>query len=206
MSYFYELSLVDARGELSSALTVLYYGNEIGAFAGPDKKTIDLDSVFAVEIDITAYAAHSNGVHSYSLMFFERGWNHEIWKEKLLEKRHNLKSVTTRVTLTADMTDNPSHERHLFTSSNRYIDFAEYPDSAISNCVPAEYVEKFNERFVGYLMRSERSFSDVRSILKKYQLADVVDHDFDVNDLHEHVKVSAYVMKENVSSCKHAIA
>ena len=205
MAYFYDLSLVDARGELSSALTVLHYGNEIGAFAGPDKSTIDLDSVFAIEIDITAYATHSDGAHSYSLMFFERDWNHNIWEEKLLEKRHNLKSVTTRVTLTADMTDNPSHEHHIFTSSNRYIDFAEYPDLAISNCVPPAYVEQFNKRFIGYLMRSERSFTDVRSILKKYQLTDVVDHHYDVNDLHEHVKVSAYVMKAKVDTCKSAI-
>lgn len=204
MAYFFDLSLVDARGELSSALTVLYYGNEIGAFAGPDKKTIDLEQVFAVEIDVTAYATHADGVHSYSLMFFERAWNHEVWQEKLLEKRHNLKAVTTRVTLTADMTDNPSHEHHLFTSSNRYIDFAEYPDFAISNCVPPAYVEQFNNRFVGYLMRSERSFSDVRSILKKYQLSNVVDQGC-ADDLHEHVKVAAYVMEENISSCKNAI-
>lgn len=206
MAYFYDLSLIDARGELTSALTVLHYGNEIGAFAGPDKTTINLDTVFAVEVDLTAYASSPDGEHSYALMFFERNWDHEVWQEKLLEKRKNLKAVTTRVTLTADMTNNPSHEHHLFTASNRYIDFADYPDLAMSHCVPAEYVEKFNKRFKGYLMRSERKFADVRSIFKKYQLADVVDHNYDVNDLHEHVKVSAYVMEENISNCKNAIA
>lgn len=206
MSYFYDLSLVDARGELSTALTILHYGNEIGAFAGPDKKTINLDTVFAVEIDLTAYAPSPDGAYSYSLMFFERGWDHEVWEERLLERRHSLKSVTTRVTLTAYATDKPSHEHHLFTSSNRYIDFAEYPDLAVSNSVPPSYVEQFNQRFVGYLMRSERSFTDVRSILEKYQLSDVVDHKYDADDLHQHVKVSAYVMKENVGVCKDAIA
>ncbi len=59
--------------------------------------------------------------------------------------------------------------------------------------VPAEYIELFNERYVGYLMRSERSFDDVHAMLGKYQLSDVVDHDYDMNALHEHVKMKAYL-------------
>ena len=199
MQYFYDLSLLDVRGELSSALTVLHYGNEIGAFAGSEHKAVDLDSVYAVEIDVTAYASSDNGVHSYALIFFEKNWKEEIWKEKLLERRNNLKSVTTRVKLTADMTANPQHEHHLFTASNRYIDFAKYPDFGYSNVVPAEYLEKFNQRFVGYLMRSERSFEDVHAMLDKFQLSDMVQHDYDVNDLHEHVKVSAYGVEKKTA-------
>lgn len=205
MTYFYDLSLVDARGELSSALSVLYYGNEMGAFCGPDKKTLNLDMVFAIEIDLTVYAAAPDGIHSYSLVFLERNWDHEVWEERILESNHSLKAVTTRVTLTSEMTDCPSHKHHLFTFRNRYIDFVEYPDLAVSNCVPASYVVAFNERFVGYLMRSERSFSDVRSIFKKYQLEDVVNHGLDSNDLEEHVKISAFVMKENIPYCKYEI-
>lgn len=201
MQYFYDLSLLDVRGEVSSAITVLHYGNEIGAFSGPDIKTVDLSKVYAVEIDLTAYANHDNGLHSYAIMFFERKWNEEVWNQKLLLKNHNLKSVTTRVTLTADMTDSPKHEHHIFTASNRYIDFSTYPEIAISHVVPAEYVEQFNQRFVGYLMRSERAFDDVHEMIGKYQLTDLVSHDYELNDLHENVKVHAYGMQK-----KNAIA
>ncbi len=201
MQYFYDLSLLDVRGEISSAITVLYYGNEIGAFSGPDKNTVDLSKVYAVEIDLTSYANHDNGLHSYAVMFFERKWNEEVWNQKLLQKKHNLKSVTTRVKLTADMTDNPKHEHHLFTASNRYIDFSTYPEIATSHVVPPEYIEQFNRRFVGYLMRSERAFDDVHEMIGKYQLSDLVAHDHEVNDLHEHVKVCAYGMAK-----KNAIA
>ncbi|MFC4992639.1 hypothetical protein [Rubritalea tangerina] len=202
MQYFYDLSLLDVRGEISTAITVMYYGNEIGAFAGKEEVVkVDLDCVYAVEVDLTAYANNQDGVHSYAVMFFERQWNEEVWNKKLLEKRHNLKSVTTRVKLTADMTDNPKHEHHLFTASNRYIDFAKYPDVAMNQVVPGEYLEKFNHRFVGYLMRSERAFDDVHAMIGKYQLSDLVDHQYDVNDLHEHVKVKAYGVKR-----KNAIA
>ncbi|PQJ28591.1 hypothetical protein BSZ32_08800 [Rubritalea profundi] len=199
MQYFYDLSLLDVRGEISTAITVLYYGNEIGAFSGPDIKTVDLSRVYAVEIDLTAYANNDNGVHSYSIMFFERKWDEEVWNQKLLQKKHNLRSVTTRVSLTADMTDNPKHEHHIFTASNRYIDFSVYPEIATSHVVPVEYIEQFNQRFVGYLMRSERVFDDVHEMIGKYQLVDLVSQDYEqVNDLHENVKVHAYgMLKKN---------
>jgi len=117
MQYFYDLSLLDVRGEISSAITVLHYGNECGAFSGPNIKMVDLSKVYAVEIDLTAYANHADGLHSYAVIFFERKWNKEVWSQKLLQKKHNLKSVTTRVKLTSDMTDHPKHEHHLFTLS-----------------------------------------------------------------------------------------
>lgn len=199
MNYFYDLSLLDVRGELSAAITVLYYGNETGAFSGPNKRSVDLNEVYAVEIELTNYATTDDGIHSYSLMFFERKWNEEVWKKKLLEKKHNLKSITTRVSLSTKVTMNPKHEHHLFTASNRYIDFAQYPELAVSHIVPPEYVTEFNNRFVGYLMRSERSFEDVHAMLGKYQLSNIVKENYSANDVHQHVTVAAYGMSQKTA-------
>jgi hypothetical protein len=193
MQYFYDLSLLDVRGEISSAITVLHYGNVLGAFSGTGTKTVDLNNTYAVEIDLTAYANNDDGIHSYAVIFFEIKWDEEVGKQKLLQKKHNLKSVTTRVKLTADMTDHPKHEHHLFTASNRYINFSTYPEKATSHLVPAEYVEQFNQRFFGYLMRSERAFDDVHEMIGKYQIADLVSQDYQKSDdLRDSVKVHAY--------------
>jgi len=79
------------------------------------------------------------------------------------------------------------------------ITFSPYPEIAISHVVPTEYIEQFNQRFVGYLMRSERAFNDVHEMIRKFQLADLVSQDCEqVDDLHESVKVRAYgTLKKN---------
>jgi hypothetical protein len=192
MQYFYDVSLLDARGELNTALTVLYYGSEIGAFSDSKQKTHDLTKIHSLEIDLTDYAANHDEVHSYSLMFFERSWNQEVWQMKLFEKKRNLKAITTRVRLSAKITDNPPHEHHLFTASNRYIDFAEYPELAASQNVPAEYLNQFNQRFVGYLMRSERNFDDVRAMFSTCAMKDVLEAKFDTSENYHHIHMAAY--------------
>lgn len=192
MQYFYDLALLDARGELSTALTVLYYGSEIGAFSDTKNKTQDLNKIHSLEIDLTDYAANHDGIHSYALMFFERNWNTEVWQMKLFEKKRNLKSITTRVKLSAKITENPPHEHHLFTASNRYIDFAEYPELASSQNVPAEYIAQFNDRFIGYLMRSERNFDDVRAMFNSCALRDVLDVKYNDSENYHHIHMAAY--------------
>jgi hypothetical protein len=193
MQYFYDLSLLDVRGELASAITILYHGEETGAFTAKQSlKTTDLSKVYAIEIDLTMYAAQDDGVHSYALMLFEKNWKEDVWKKKLLEKKRSLERITTRVKLSAKMTDNPPHEHHLFTASNRYIDFAPYPEIAVGHNVPDAYVREFNQRFVGYLMRSERSFEDVRELLKTYNLVDSIDHSYESTGTRAAVKMAAY--------------
>lgn len=197
MQYFYDLSLLDVRGELASAITILYHGGETGAF-GEHRSTsaTDLAAIYAIEIDLTMYAVQDNGVHSYALMLFEKNWKEDVWKKKLLEKRRSLERITTRVKLTTKITENPSHEYHLFTSSNRYIDFARYPEIAVGHNVPDAYVREFNQRFVGYLMRSERSFKDVRALLKTYNLVDTIDHSYESKGTRAAVKMAAYGLAE----------
>lgn len=192
MQYFYDLSLLDAKGELNTALTVLYYGSEIGAFSGSPKKTHDLNNIHSLEIDLTEYASNHDGIHSYALMFFERSWNKQVWEMKLFEHKRNLKSITTRVKLSSRITDHPPHEHHLFTSSNRYIDFAEYPELAETLNVPSEYLNQFNSRFVGYLMRSERNFDDVHDMFTTCSLKDVLDAKFSSSENYYHIQMAAY--------------
>ncbi|MGJ8671458.1 hypothetical protein [Rubritalea sp.] len=192
MQYFYDLALLDARGELSTALTVLHYGSEIGAFSGSEKKKHDLEKIHSLEIDLTDYAANHDGLHSYSLMFFERGWNKQVWEMKLFQHKRNLKAITTRVKLSAKILDNPPHDHHLFTSSNRYIDFSEYPELAAAPNVPQSYIQQFNTRFVGYLMRSERNFDDVREMFTSCELKNILDAKFDTSENYHHIHMAAY--------------
>ncbi|MGJ8672333.1 hypothetical protein [Rubritalea sp.] len=202
MQYFYDLSLLDVRGELASAITILYHGEETGAFSGKvTSKTTDLKKLYAIEIDLTMYAIQNDGVHSYSLMLFEKGWKEGVWKKKLLEKKRSLERITTRVKLSAKMTTNPPHEHHLSTASNRYIDFAPYPELAVGHNVPDAYVREFNQRFEGYLMRSERSFEDVRALLKSYDLSDPIDHSYEDVGTRAAVKMAAYSLED-----QHAVA
>lgn len=195
MYYFYDLSMLDIRGELTTALSILYYGNEYGVFNESSNEPLDLGKTFAIRVNVKPREGGGSGNHnSYALMFFERNWNQEVWSKKLLAHRHCLKTITTRVQLCTNSASKPVRENHLFTRSNRYIDFAEYPERALCNTVPAWFVSAFNERFVGYIMRSKRSFADVREVLRRYQLTDVVDHQAHPEGLQSSVNVSAYVM------------
>ncbi|MFC5050963.1 hypothetical protein ACFPK9_10085 [Rubritalea spongiae] len=197
MQYFYDLSLLDVRGELASAITVLYHGEEAGEYSGIlGGRATDLKRLYAIEIDLTMYAVQDDGVHSYALMLFKKDWKEEVWRKKLLEKKRSLERITTRVKLSAQITDNPPHEHHLFTASNRYIDFAPYPEVAVGHNVPEDYVREFNQRFDGYLMRSERSFEDVRALLKSCNLVDDLDHGFESVGMRAAVKMAAYSLAD----------
>ncbi|MFC5049444.1 hypothetical protein ACFPK9_02255 [Rubritalea spongiae] len=172
MQYFYDLSLLDVQNALSHCLRTLYQECECSGCAENGIK-----DVYCIEIDLTEYAAFHDGVHDYALMFFEKSWNDRVWKMKLFEKRRDLRAITTRVLLSTKATNNPPHDHHLFTSSNRYIDFANYKQQAFSKDVPSSFIHLFNQRFVGYLMRSERSFEDVHRMFNVCRLEDVLPHD-----------------------------
>lgn len=172
MQYFYDLSLLDVQNSLCHCLSTLY--QECECTESTEK---GIQNVYCIELDLTEHAAFHDGVHDYALMFFEKGWNERVWKLKLFEKRRDLSAITTRVLLSTKATDNPPHDQHLFTSSNRYIDFANYKQQAYCGEVPASFIHLFNHRFVGYLMRSERSFEDVHRMFQVCQLQDVLPHD-----------------------------
>jgi hypothetical protein len=172
MQYFYDLSLMDVQNSLCHCLCTLYKECECA-----EEAVHRIRNVYCIEVDLTEYASFHDGVHDYALMFFEKSWNDRVWKLKLFEKRRDLGAITTRVLLSSRATDNPPHDQHLFTASNRYIDFANYKEPVTCKHVPSSFVHFFNHRFVGYLMRSERSFEDVHRMFQVCRLEDVLPHD-----------------------------
>lgn len=172
--FFYDLPITAVKGEIAAALNVLHFGNFQGVFTDAvDRCYVDLNEISAIEIDLT-HRAPTSGDASYVLMYFARNCNKDFWTQKLLHKQSSLKRITTRVKLCAAMTADPPHQHHLFTSSNRYIDFALYPERAMSNYVPGSYLDVLNERFVGYLMRSTQSFNDVHDIFEQQHMVNIL--------------------------------
>lgn len=172
--FFYDLPITAVKGELAAALNVLHFGNYQGVFTDAvDRCYVDINEISAIEIDLT-HRAPSGGDASYALMYFAKDCNKDFWTQKLLHKHSNLKRITTRVKLCSNMTDHPPHEHHLFTASNRFIDFSPYPERALSNYVPGSYLDVLNDRFVGYLMRSASSFRDVHEIFEQQHMVNIL--------------------------------
>ena len=157
-----------------AAMDLLYFGSVKGAFGATHQDSIDLESVdaFVIPLKHRSNTAISDQ-YNYSLVYCRKDIGNVLWSNHLtLQKIDDQKKSIRRVTLSPKPDLQPSRLRHFFIKSNRPIHIAKYNTFvATDDCLPMDYIDKFNQRFSGFLLRTIRGNRCLQALMHELKLS-----------------------------------
>jgi len=200
--FFFDLPLADVYSSACTALRLIYHGSEEGVLTRNNKKTIDLGAVKAFQITLKHRSVTAlSDRYDYSLIYYPRVFGEGFWTAKFRQGCPTLRKITRRVKFTGKPSLKPKRVRFFYIKSNRPVHVAKYGGAVpADNYVPLDYLEKFDERFSGFLMRSPKNFPLLANLFSAQGLA--------VGDLRkvssgskDSPEVRAYVSSNYATSC-----
>lgn len=171
--FFFDMPLSDVYGVGCAALRLIYHGCEEGAFSRSNKKVIDLDHVTAFQLVLKHRTVTPlSDKYDYNLVYYRKDFAANLWSGVFRRGCPTLRKITRRVKLGSKQDLKPNRLRSLYIKSNRPVHVARYESGVpIDHYVPLEYVEEFDQRFDGFLMRSKKGFPLVTSLFNAQGLA-----------------------------------
>ncbi|MFC4994395.1 hypothetical protein [Rubritalea tangerina] len=195
--YFFDYPIVDANALTYSALKLLFHGSTHGAFGAygslnARRGPIDLVKIEALKVSLTYLTSTPlSDEYAYHLVFFNKDFSHTLWDGKSLDKSKHIKDITRRVRLGAEPSLSAKRYRDPFwVKFQKPIYLAQFP-SPLHNelSVPAHYRALFENKFDGFLMRSEHDYPLVRNLIEasglklgaRREVSDELDGDLQVH-------------------------
>lgn len=176
-AYFFDFPVADVYGIGSAALNLIYYGSRRGVFGANTKESVALGQVDAFQITMVPRSeALLSDDYDFSLVYYRRDLARELWDGKERSAHHEVKELTRRVELSDKPSLEPHRMRHFYIKSDRPIYVAQFGCRVPSDdCVPSEYLDDFNTRFEGYLMRCPKGVSLEKELFQLQDLS-LVEH------------------------------
>jgi len=165
-TFFFDLPLSDVYGIGCSALRLIYYGSEAGAFGNCIKDAIDLDEVQAFQISLKHRTVEAlSDDYSYYLVYYRKDFGVNLWNSRFRKGCPTLRKLTRRVKFRSKPSLIPNRVRLLYIKANRPVHIAQYHSRVpTDHDVPAEYIKEFGEHFEGFLMRCKKDYPLVSSL------------------------------------------
>lgn len=166
--FFFDLPLSDVYGVGCAAMDLIYYGSVKGVFGATKKNSVELGDVDAFLIPLKHRTQEPlSDEFDYDLIYYRREIGRHLWNHQMLSKSGGGKvKWIRRVGFSSQPSLQPSRLRRFFIKSNRPLHVKRCRHFVPSDdCIPADYIDAFNEQFAGYLVRSVRGAGSVEKLM-----------------------------------------
>lgn len=170
--YFFDLPMGDIYSSTCAAYRLLYFGSEQGFFGSGCIDAVDLKSTAAIRIKLGHRSTKPlSDKFDYSLVYYRNDLAKKLWSPSYRDRHSELLMLTRRVKLNHSPSLRARHVNLLSIPSPRPVKIAQFSiPTPQDNYVPLEYIKELNERFSGFLMRSDKDFPLVRSLFGSMNL------------------------------------
>lgn len=177
LPYFFDYPLVDAKAIANSAMRFLYFGSPHGAFghnaisAIPETRVLEDFEAFKVSLAHLSKDPLSDD-YEYNLVYFTESIAKDIWNVNRRSEHPEIRKITRRVQLNSRQSLSAKrYKTPLWVRFHRPIYMSLFEAKiGDDNYVPPEFIQEFNSKYVGFIMRTKKDFPLVRTMFEAYGL------------------------------------